>query len=176
MKRYEVEISMNFADNSIDWSLQKFGIGQPVPRSEDPVLVRGEGRYTDDISLPGQAYAAIVRSRHAHGTIRAIDVAAARAMPGVLGVYTGADLAGYGHLKALIGFKSRDGSDMRRPPRPALATDKVRFVGDPVACVVAQSIFAAKDAAEAIVVDIEPLPAVVRPDEAAKPGAPLVFE
>src|SRR5713226_8000332 len=117
MKRYEVEISMNFADNSIDWSLQKFGVGQPVPRTEDPRLVRGEGRYTDDINLPGQAYVAIVRSRHAHGVIRNIDLAAARAMPGVLGAYTGADLAagGYGTLKCVVGFKNRDGSDMRKP-------------------------------------------------------------
>src|SRR5215475_6805644 len=80
-------------ETSVDWSLQKFGIGQPVPRTEDPRLVRGEGRYTDDVNLPGQAYAAIVRSRHAHGVIRKIDLAPALAMPGVLAVYTGADLA-----------------------------------------------------------------------------------
>ena len=83
-------------ETSVDWSLQKFGIGQPVPRTEDPHLVRGEGRYTDDVNLPGQAYAAIVRSRHAHGVIRKIDLEAARAMPGVLAAYTAADLSGYG--------------------------------------------------------------------------------
>src|ERR1051325_9587251 len=107
-------------ETSVDWSLQKFGIGQPVPRSEDPKLVRGEGRYTDDVNLPGQAYAAIVRSRHAHGVIRNIDLAPARAMPGVIAAYTGADLAGYGPLKCNVGFKNRDGSDMRTPTLPAL--------------------------------------------------------
>src|ERR1700740_113361 len=119
-------------ETSVDWSLQKFGIGQPVPRSEDPTLVRGEGRYTDDVSLRGQAYAAIVRSRHAHGVIRNIDLATARAMPGVLAAYAAGDLSAYGPFKCNVGFKNRDGSDMRKPKRQALATDKVRFVGDPV--------------------------------------------
>src|SRR6266704_2546287 len=100
---------MNFRDDEARWALQKYGIGQPVPRTEDPILVRGEGRYTDDINLTGQAYAVIVRSRHAHGVIRGIDAAAARAMPGVLAVYTGADLAaaGYGTLKCIVPFKNR---------------------------------------------------------------------
>src|SRR5215470_19447198 len=99
-------------ETSVDWSLQKFGIGQPVPRTEDPRLVRGEGRYTDDIRLPNQAYAAIVRSNNAHGVIRGIDIDAASQMPGVLGVYTGADLSGYGPMKSPLPFKNRDGSDM----------------------------------------------------------------
>ncbi len=88
------------------WAVQKFGVGQPVPRSEDPRLLRGEGRYTDDINLPGQAYAYIVRSRYAHGVIRSIDVSEAKTMPGVLGAYTGADLnaAGYGTLNASSRF------------------------------------------------------------------------
>src|SRR6202011_4147017 len=146
-------------ETSVDWSLQKFGIGQPVPRTEDPKLVRGEGRYTDDVSLPGQASAAIVRSRHAHGVIRKIDLAPARAMPGVIAAYTGADLAGYGPLKCNVGFKNRDGSDMRKPKRPALAGDKVRFVGDPIAFVVAETPAQARDAAEAVEVEIDPLPA-----------------
>src|SRR2546430_13474686 len=111
---------MNVQERPVDWSLKKFGIGQPVPRTEDPRLVRGEGQYTDDVNLPGQAYAAIVRSRHAHGVIRAIDVAAARAMPGVLGVYTAADLAAYGTLKCGVPFNNRDGSPMRKPARHAL--------------------------------------------------------
>ena len=85
---------MNIQDTSTDWALQKFGIGQPVRRTEDPHLVRGHGRYTDDINLPGQVYAAMVRSRHAHGAIKNIDVSAVRGMPGVLGVYTAADLGG----------------------------------------------------------------------------------
>src|SRR5712691_3219356 len=145
---------MNIQDPSVDWSLQKFGVGQPVPRTEDPRLVRGEGRYTDDVNLPGQAYAAIVRSRHAHGLIRTIDLAAARAMPGVLGAYTGADLAaaGYGTFKCGVAFKNRDGSARRKPVRPALPTDKVRFVGDPIAFAVAETAAQARDAAEAVVV------------------------
>jgi carbon-monoxide dehydrogenase large subunit len=167
---------MNFQENRTDWSLQKFGIGQPVPRTEDPTLVRGEGRYTDDVNEPGQAYAAIVRSRHAHGRIRGIETDAARAMPGVLGVYTGADLAAYGTLKCGLPFKNRDGSDMHRPLRRALAADKVRFVGDPVAFVVAETALQARDAAEAVTLDIDPLPAVTSASEAAKPGAPLVYD
>jgi aerobic carbon-monoxide dehydrogenase large subunit len=165
-------------EHSVDWSLQKFGIGQPVPRTEDPHLVRGEGRYTDDVNLAGQAYAAIVRSRHGHGVIRNIDLAPARAMPGVLAAYTGADLkaAGYGNFKCVVGFKNRDGSDMRKPVRPALAIDKVRFVGDPIAFVVAETAAQARDAAEAVEVDIDPLPAVTRASEAAKPGAPQLYD
>src|SRR3984893_3513912 len=163
-------------ETSVDWSLQKFGIGQPVPRTEDPKLVRGEGRYTDDVNLPGQAYAAIVRSRHAHGVIRKIDLAPARAMPGVIAAYTGADLAGYGPLKCNVGFKNRDGSDMRKPRRPALASDKVRFVGDPIAFVVAETPAQARDAAEAVEVEIDPLPAVTPASEAAKEGAPQLYD
>src|SRR5215471_18108625 len=161
-------------ETSVDWSLQKFGIGQPVPRSEDPKLVRGEGRYTDDVNLPGQAYAVMVRSTHAHGIIRSIDAVAARALPGVLAVYTAAD--GYGGLKCLPPLKNRDGSPMKKPTRPALPTDKVRFVGDPVACVVAESVAQAKDAAEAVVVDIDPLPAVTKASEAVKDGAPQLYD
>ena len=157
-------------------SLTKFGIGQPVLRSEDPTLVRGAGRYTDDISRPGQAYAVMVRSSIAHGVIRAIDTAAAKAMPGVLAVYTAADLTGYGGLKCNLPLKNRDGSPIRYTPRPALAGDKVRFVGDPVACVIAETVAQAKDAAEAVTLDIEPLPPVLKPAEAVKPGAPLVFD
>jgi carbon-monoxide dehydrogenase large subunit len=157
-------------------SLTKFGIGQPVRRTEDPILVRGQGRYADDVNRPGQAYAVIVRSREAHGVIRAVDTAAAKSMPGVLAVLTAADLAGYGGLKTNLPLKNRDGSPIHYVPRPALAGDKVRFVGDPVACVVAETVAAAKDAAEAVAIDIEPLPPVLGPAQAAKPGAPLVFE
>ena len=125
-------------------SLTKFGIGQPVLRTEDPKLVRGHGSYTDDVNLPRQAYAVMVRSRDAHGVIRSIDTAAAKAMPGVLAVYTGEDLKGYGGLKCLLPLKSRDGSPIKYKPRPALASDKVRFVGDPVACVVAETVGASQ--------------------------------
>jgi carbon-monoxide dehydrogenase large subunit len=167
---------MNLQNDPNDFALMKFGIGQPVPRTEDPTLVRGEGCYTDDIKLKDEAYAVMVRSRLAHGVIKGIDTSAARAMPGVLGVYTGADLAQYGTLKCIVPFKNRDGSPMKQPPRPALATDKVRFVGDPVAFVVAETPLQAKDAAEAVEVDIDALPAVVRPEDAAQPGAPLLHE
>jgi carbon-monoxide dehydrogenase large subunit len=156
--------------------MEKFGVGQPVPRTEDPTLVQGRGRYADDVSLPGQAYATIVRSSHAHGTIKGVDTAAALAMPGVLAVYTGADLAAYGTLKCMPPMKNRDGTPMTKPPRPALPVDKVRFVGDPVACVVAETVIQSKEAAEAVVVDIEALPAVTLASEAVKPGAPLVFD
>jgi aerobic carbon-monoxide dehydrogenase large subunit len=156
--------------------LTKFGIGQPVRRTEDPKLVRGDGQYTDDINLPGQAYAVMVRSRDAHGVIRGIDTTVAEAMPGVLAVLTGEDLKAYGGLKCLLPLKGRDGSPIKYKPRPALATDKVRFVGDPVACVVAKTVGQAKDAAEAVSLDIEPLPAVVSARDAAKPGAPTVWD
>jgi aerobic carbon-monoxide dehydrogenase large subunit len=157
-------------------SLTKFGVGQPVPRSEDPILVRGQGCYADDFSRAGQAYAVMVRSREAHGVIRGIDTAVAQGMPGVLAVYTAADLSGYGPLKSTLPLKSRDGSPIRYTPRPALATDKVRYVGDPVACVIAETVAQAKDAAEAIAIDIEPLPAVLSPADAIKPGAPLLYD
>ena len=88
-------------------AIEKFAVGQSVRRREDPMLVRGLGHYTDDASLPGQAYGVMVRSRNAHGIIRTIDIAAARNMPGVLAVYTGADLKGYGPLKCIVALKSR---------------------------------------------------------------------
>jgi len=163
---------MNVQNDPQSLALMKFGIGQPVPRTEDPTLVRGHGSYTDDVKLPNEVYVVMVRSRVAHGVIKGIDTAAARKMPGVLGVYAGADLAQYGTLKCIIPFNNRDGSPMIKPPRPALPTDKVRFVGDPVAFVVAEALLQAKDAAEAVEVDIDQLPAVVRPEEAARPGAP----
>ena len=159
-----------------DWSLAKFGVGQPVPRAEDPTLVQGHGRYTDDINLDGQVYAVIVRSPYAHGIINGIDTEAAKAMPGVLGVYTAADLAAFGSLKCLVPFKNRDGSDMRKPVRNALADKKVRFVGDPVAFVVAETQAQARDAAEAVTLDIDPLPAVTVASAAIQPDAPQLFD
>jgi len=156
----------------------KFSIGQPVPRREDPTLLQGQGRYTDDINLPGQAYAVMVRSQVAHGLLKGIDTVEAKTMPGVLGIWTGADLnaAGYGPLKTLIAVPNRDGSPMKTPTRYSLATEKVSFVGDPVAFVVAETLAEAKDAAEAVVLDIESLPAVTDSREGAKEGAPLVFD
>lgn len=159
-------------------ALQKYGVGQPVRRKEDDTLVRGKGRYTDDFNLPGQAHAVIVRSTHAHGVIRSIGIDAAKAMPGVLGVWTGKDLdaAGYGPFTCGLPLKSRDGSPLLQTNRQPLATDKVRFVGDPVAFVVAETLAQARDAAEAVELDIEPLPAVTDPEEATKPGAPQLYD
>lgn len=169
---------MNDVFKAEDSAALQFGIGQPVSRMEDPVLLRGEGRYTDDVSLPDQAYAAFVRSPHAHGFIAGIDTEAARAMPGVLAVYTASDLApmGYGPLKCLFAFQNRDGSPMARPLRHALASDKVRFVGDPVAVVIAETTHQARDAAEAVALDIDPLPAVTQVAEAVAPGAPQLYD
>ena len=158
--------------------LDRFAIGQPVPRSEDPVLVCGKGQFTDDVSLPGQAYAVMVRSGHAHGVIRGIDTAAARGMPGVLGVYAAADLenAGIGTLQPRQVMNNRDGTPMLSPVRYALATDKVRYVGEAIAAVVAETLAEAKDAAEAVLVDIEPLPAATTASAAAAPGAPVLYD
>jgi carbon-monoxide dehydrogenase large subunit len=169
---------MNLQNDPNSWAIAKFGIGQPVLRSEDPTLVTGKGRFTDDVNLPGQAYAVIVRSRNAHGIIRGIATEAARKMPGVLGVYTGDDLvaAGYGTFKCIVPFNNRDGSPMKKPPRTPLATGKVRFVGDPVAFVVAETLLQAKDAAEAVDLDIETLPAVTDPEAASRPGAPVLYD
>jgi len=153
-------------------------IGMSARRPEDHRLVRGQGRYTDDISLAGQAYGVAVRSPFAHGEIRAIDPSAALAMPGVLAVYTAADLdaAGYKSLPMLIDLNSRDGTPMRKPERPALARGSVRFVGDPVAFVVAETAAQARDGAEAVELDIAPLPAVTSAHEALKSDAPQLYE
>ena len=158
--------------------MQKFGIGQAVPRFEDPRLVRGGGRYVDDIVLPGMAFGHVLRSPHAHARIRAIATDKARAAPGVLAVLTGADwvAAGWGDLPVPGGMKRRDGSPMYRPRYPALVTDRVRWVGDYVAFVVAETYHQAVDASELIEVDYEPLPAVVSTADAAAPGAPLVWD
>lgn len=159
-------------------ALQKYGVGQPVRRKEDDTLVRGKGKYTDDFSLPGQAYAWVVRSSHAHGLIRGIKTAAAKEMPGVLGVWTGADLAAanYNPFTCGMPLKNRDGSPLLQTNRPALVTDKVRYVGDPVAFVVAVTVAQARDAAEAVELDIDPLPAVTNAEEATKPGAPQLYD
>ena len=164
--------------NPLDAGFEKYAIGQPVSRKEDPTLLRGRGRYSDDLNLPGQAYAVMVRSRFAHGVIRAIDTAAARAMPGVLALYTGRDLieAGLGLMPSGMTFKNRDGSDMPKPKQPPLTIDKVRFVGDPFAVVIATSPKQAKDAAEAVSAEIDPLAAVTSAREADAPGAALVHE
>ncbi len=165
---------MNIQDTAN--SKSAYAIGQPVKRKEDSTLLRGQGRYTDDVDLPNQAYAFILRSTIAHGRIRSIKIDAAKAMKGVLAIYTGADMAQYGTIQSGLPFKSKDGTDLKKPPRAALPTDKVRFVGDPIACVVAGTIAQAKDAAEAIEVEIEALPVITTPAQAVAKDAPAIFE
>ena len=156
----------------------EFAIGQGVSRFEDPRLVRGGGRYTDDIKLPGLAHGVVLRSPHAHAKIRSIDVSAAKKAPGVLAVLTSADIksAGYGDLPVPGGLKRRDGSSMYKPRYPILAEDRVRWVGDSVAFVVAETVAQALDATELISADYEELPAVTSTAEAPKPGAPRVWD
>jgi carbon-monoxide dehydrogenase large subunit len=154
----------------------KFGIGQPVPRREDPKLLQGQGRYTDDIALPGQLYAYVLRSPYAHARLNGVDVAAAKAAPGVRAVITAADLAGYGEMVCAMPLKNADGSALRTTRRAALAGDKLRYVGDPVAVIVAETRAQAKDAAELVELDVEVLPAVTEASAAAAPGAPLVYD
>jgi carbon-monoxide dehydrogenase large subunit len=158
--------------------VEKFAIGQSVRRLEDPRLLRGVGRYSDDVTLPRQAYAAIVRSPHAHARVDRIDAAAARGMRGVLAVLTGADLAadGIGNLPSDTTRKRRDGAPAIATPRPALARERVRHVGDPVALVVAETPEVAADAAELVAVEYAPLPAVATIAEARRPGAPAVWD
>ena len=169
---------MNIRVDEERMAIEKFGVGQPVLRNEDPKLVRGEGSYTDDVSAPGQVWLAMVRSAHPHGAIKSIDADAARAMPGVLAIYTGADLEkmGYGPYPYRVALNNRDGTPVMKPKRYALATKKVTFVGDSIACVVAETPEQAQDAADAVNVDIEELPAVTDAREAIKPGAPQVLD
>jgi aerobic carbon-monoxide dehydrogenase large subunit len=159
-----------------DLADMKYAIGQSVPRTEDPTLLRGEGRFTDDLTLPNQAHAVMVRSVHAHGLIRDIDISEAVDMPGVLAVLTGEDLKDYGGMPCGMQIKSRDGSPLKKPARPSLVLDKVRFVGDPIACVIAETAAQARDAAEVVMVEIDALPAVTTAREAAAPGAPELYE
>ncbi len=146
------------------------GIGAPVRRKEDHRFITGSARYTDDINQPGQAYAYFLRSPHAHATIKKIDAAKAKTMPGVLGILTGDDLAAdkIGGLICGWMIHSKDGSPMKAGPHPALAQGKVRYVGDHVAVIVAETLAQARDAAEAVKVDYGVLPAVVDTATATK--------
>jgi carbon-monoxide dehydrogenase large subunit len=162
------------------------GIGQPVRRKEDLRLVRGQGRYTADENLPGQAYAVMLRSPHAHARIRGVGTDRAKAVPGVRAVLTGIDVLADG-LKPIphkpwsqhpaeIKLRNTDGSEPFTAPHYLLPTDKVRFVGEAVAMVVADSVFAAKDGAERIEIDYEPLRCVTDTVAAARQDAPRVHE
>jgi carbon-monoxide dehydrogenase large subunit len=156
----------------------EFAIGQGVPRFEDPRLIQGGGRYVDDIKLPGMAYGVVLRSPHAHAKIRILDISAAKAAAGVLAVLTSADVkaAGFGDLPVHGGLKRRNGEPQYKPRYPILAEDRVRWVGDCVAFVVAETVAQALDAAELIQVDFEPLPSVTSTAQAPQPGSPRVWE
>ncbi len=154
------------------------GIGAAVRRKEDARFLSGRGNYTDDINRPGQLYAFVRRSDRPHAKIKSIDTASAATAPGVVAVYTGADMAAenIGGLPCGWQIHSKDGSPMKEPPHPVLAVDKVRHVGDPVVVVIAETKQAAKDAAEQIAIDYEDLPAVATLRDAIAPGAALVHD
>lgn len=153
-------------------------IGKSVKRVEDKRFITGKGRYTDDMVLPGQTYAYLVRSPYAHARINGIDTTAAAAAPGVVAVFTGADVAKDNITGVPAGWQVdfKNGDTMKEPPHPLLVTDKARHIGDAVAVVIAESKAQAKDAAELVDVDYEELPAVTDPKAAAADGAPLVHE
>ncbi|WP_211860194.1 xanthine dehydrogenase family protein molybdopterin-binding subunit [Neoroseomonas soli] len=154
------------------------GIGASVRRKEDFRFIQGRGAYTDDFNRQGQLHAWIVRSPHAHARIKGVDTSAAAKMPGVVAVFTGADMAkdNLGGLPCGWQIHNKDGSPMAEPPHPVLAVDKVRHVGDPVAVAIAATREQARDAAEAIAVDYEVLPAAATMADALKPGAPVIHD
>ena len=155
----------------------QYGIGQPVSRFEDPRLLRGQGRFINDVNLPGQAHATMLRSPHAHARIVAINTSAALAAPGVLAVFTEADLAaaGLGTMRVALPRKRPDGSPLFYVPHPGLARGFVRYVGDPVAMIVAETLTQARDAAELVAVEYEPLPSVTETARILDPDAPAVW-
>jgi carbon-monoxide dehydrogenase large subunit len=157
---------------------EKFAVGQGVRRVEDARLLRGQGRYSDDVDLPRQVHAALVRSPHAHARVKRIDTRAALKAPGVFAVLTAGDVDadGLGTMPTDRSRKRRDGSPATAPPRALLARERVRHVGDPVALVVAETAIQAVDAAERVVVEYEPLPAVAATANALRPGAPAVWD
>ena len=157
--------------------MNKFGIGQPVPRVEDPRFITGRGRYVDDFDLPHQCYGVVVMSPHAHARIKRVDTAKAKAAAGVLAVLTGAEVLA-DRLGGLVPPMPEDmgGPKGFRTLRAILEADKVRAVGDRVAFVVAETLVQAKDAAELIEIDYQPLPAVIAVEDAVKPGAPALWD
>jgi carbon-monoxide dehydrogenase large subunit len=156
----------------------KFGVGQPIRRFEDVRLLTGKGRYQDDQALHRQTWCVFVRSPHAHALIRSIDTAAASRAPGVVAVFTGTDYTndGIAMPKATMPRKKRNGSPMFAPQRPALVSDRARYVGDPVVMVIAETLAQAKDAAELVTVHYEPLPSVTSVADAAEPDSPRVWD
>ena len=158
--------------------MEKFGIGQGVLREEDPRLLRGNGIFVNDVTLPGEAHAVVLRSPHAHAEIRGIDTEAAAALPGVLAVYTGEDIAA--DNLGVPGMPAKwlrpDGQPMKYRPQPPLAMGRVRYVGDPVALIVAETEDQATDAAETVMVDYEPLPSITDTARTVAEDAPLVWD
>ena len=152
------------------------GIGASVKRREDVRFLTGKGRYTDDLNRTGQAHVAFLRSDVAHGRIAELDTAAAAAMPGVIRIFTGEDFASVGGIPCGWQVTDRFGQPMQEPKHPVLADGKVRHVGDPVAAVVAETLAEARDAAEAIELEIEALPAVTDMAAALEDGAPKVHD
>src|SRR5262245_390376 len=157
---------------------QSYGIGQPVRRVEDGRFLTGHGRFVDDIELPHQAHAVVVLSPHAHARIKRIDTEAARSAPGVVCVLTGEDVKadGLGGLPPNFMPEDVGGPKGLRTRRPILVSDKVRCVGDRVAMVVAETLDQARDAAERLIIEYEPLPAIANIEDAVKPGAPAVWD
>jgi len=158
--------------------MDNYGIGQPVSRFEDPRLLRGKGRFVDDENQPGQGHAFLLRSPYAHAIIRSMDCTAARAAPGVVGVYTGEDLArdGMGTMKVTLPRKRPDGSPIFAKPHLGLSTGHVKYVGDPVVLVVAETLLQARDAAELVEIDYDPLPSVTDTAQTVAQGAPKVWD
>lgn len=158
--------------------MEKFGIGQGVTREEDPRLLKGRGLFVNDVNLPDQSYAVVLRSPHAHAEIRSIDTSAAAALPGVLAVYTGEDVAA--DNLGVPGMPAKwlrpDGEPMKYRPQPPLALGRVRYVGDPVALIVADTLAQAHDAAEAVAVDYLPLPSITDTARTVDADAPLVWD
>jgi carbon-monoxide dehydrogenase large subunit len=157
--------------------LGPFGIGQATKRFEDVRLLRGRGRYHEDVHLPGEAHMVVVRSIHAHAAIGGVDASVARTLPGVRAVFTAADIGDeLGTMKMTLKRSRPDGSPMFAPPHRGLARERVRHVGDPIALVIADTRAQAEDAAERVRVDYAPLPSVTSIAEAVAPGAPAVWD
>jgi carbon-monoxide dehydrogenase large subunit len=158
--------------------MEQFGIGQGVTREEDPRLLKGRGLFVNDVNLPHQSYAVVLRSPHAHADIRSIDTTAATALPGVLAIYTGEDVAA--DNLGVPGMPAKwlrpDGAPMKYRPQPPLALGRVRYVGDPVALIVADTLAQAHDAAEAVLFDYNPLPSVTDTARTVDADAPVIWE
>src|SRR5262249_53068830 len=151
-------------------------IGKSVKRVEDKRFITGHGNYVDDIILPHQTYAAFVRCPYAHAKINSVDTTAAKAMNGVVAIFTGADVANVNGVPCGWQVNFKNGDTMKEPKHALLAADKARHAGDAIALVIAETREQAVDAAQAVIVDYEELPCVVETSEAVKPGAPLVHD